>query len=260
MSDSQPVVEIRMPSRSFRWDTGLFFVVFLGIVVLGFFLVDIQSEPIGEVEAYKQKVHVLFACLNGGITLLALGMWVHMNCVLNRSVLRIENGRITGGTYPGGANQVNLKLSEIDAIEVKRSREGRVASLVLEHKAGAIELYGFPDLNALLDAICDRRQGIAVRYKGPKSLWSMALPVAAVFAIALTIAATIYARYHPFESFVPFSMTLVAAMTVRARLLQIVRESKERRSKYQATIKLLYINIFVFASLTLACCVVLSGI
>lgn len=260
MSDSQPVVELRMPSRSFRWDTGLFFVVFLGIVVLGFFLVDIQSEPIGELEELKQEAHVLFTWLNGALTLGALGMWIHMNYVLNRSMLRIENGRITGTTYNGDAHQVNLDLSEIDGIEVERSRDGRAVSLSLEHKAGTIKLYGFPDLDALLNVICDLRQELAIRDSGPKSVWSFALPAFAAFAALLTITAMIYARYHPFESISPFLMLLVAVGTVRLALFQIVWESKRRGPKYQGTIRLLYAKIFVFALLSFAVCVVLSGI
>lgn len=260
MSDAQPVVELRMPARSFRWDTGLFFVVFLGIVVLGFFLVDIQSEPTGEVEEYKQKVHALFAWLNGALTLGALGMWLHMNYVLNRSVVRIDNGRITGTTYNGDANHVDIHLSEIDGIEVERSRDGRAESLSLEHKTGTVVLDGFPDLGILLDAICERRQEIAIRDKGPKSVWFFALSLLAAVATIMTIATTIYVRYHPFGSIAPFIMSLCFAGTARLALLSIVRESKRREPKYQGTIRLLYAKIFVFALLSLAYCAVLSGI
>lgn len=263
MDTTQRGVELRMPHRRFRWDTGLFFVFVLSLVSAASLFplkayLAMSSSPAASDAYYAYLPYRDLAFVPGVLCLGSVTIWVMMMHGLNRSTVRIAHGRVEGRIFDARTNHVAIDVAALDAIDVKKGSDGRIVSLLLHHAGGTVALTGFPDLEGGLHAILrERPEGIVVREKVPTPVGLKALWVAAGLACVFMVAVPVYLRDYVLSVGAPIGTLFIPSWWAMLILLRMKLAGRQMGG-HESKMKWEFSAIFIFAAMSLLLTITLT--
>lgn len=159
MGGTYEVVELTVSSSTRR----RLAVAFLLLVVslIAFFAIDPirtylawQANPDDGYASISLWTSTLrFAMLAGGSAIGGAVVWILVARELRRTGIRIETGRIKGRLFASKPTILDLEISTIFSVAVRRRCDGVILSLAVNHNEGSVILRGYSSLDAALEAV-----------------------------------------------------------------------------------------------------------